>query len=108
LVDVSLYFHIPFCTKKCPYCHFYVIPDKVSHKELLTESLLREWEEKLPLLRDKKIVSIYFGGGTPTLFAPDGIKNILRFIYNSNLTIAKDCEITIEAKPDEPRRPIPR
>ena len=101
MVEISLYFHIPFCTKKCPYCHFYVIPDKTSHKDLLGEALSLEWEEKLPLLLGKRIVSIYFGGGTPTLYAPEGIKAILDQIYNSGLSIAKDCEITIEANPED-------
>jgi oxygen-independent coproporphyrinogen-3 oxidase len=96
LVDISLYFHIPFCTKKCPYCHFYVIPDKASHKDLLGDSVALEWKDKLPLLANKKIVSIYFGGGTPTLYAPDGIAAILE-----RIDVADECEITIEANPED-------
>ncbi|PIS02792.1 MAG: coproporphyrinogen III oxidase [Chlamydiae bacterium CG10_big_fil_rev_8_21_14_0_10_42_34] len=91
---VSLYFHIPFCTKKCPYCHFYVIPNRLSHHKLLSESIALEWQKQLPLLKNKEIVSIYFGGGTPALFG--GIEEILK-----NISRGPDCEITIEANPEE-------
>ncbi len=91
---ISLYFHIPFCTKKCPYCHFYVIPNRLSHQQLLRDSLALEWEQQFPLLEGKEITSIFFGGGTPTLF--DGIGDILQRIPR-----ADDCEITIEANPEE-------
>jgi len=92
--QVSLYFHIPFCTKKCPYCHFYVIPNRLAYHKLLSESIALEWQQQWPLLQDKAIPSIYFGGGTPTLFS--GIEEILRRIPKSS-----DCEITIEGNPEE-------
>lgn len=60
-----------------------------------------EWERQLPLLAGKRIVSLYFGGGTPTLFAPGGIASLLERIRNSDLEIAEDVEITIEANPEE-------
>lgn len=90
----SLYFHIPFCTKKCPYCHFYVIPNRSAYQKLLSESLALEWEKCSPLLEGKSIVSVYFGGGTPSLF--EGIGPILEKIPRTS-----DCEITIEANPEE-------
>lgn len=93
-MNTSLYFHIPFCTKKCPYCHFYVIPNRLAHHELLGEALALEWQQQLPLLKDKTVVSIYFGGGTPSLYG--GIEEILNKIPRS-----PDCEITIEANPEE-------
>jgi oxygen-independent coproporphyrinogen-3 oxidase len=94
LVDTSLYFHIPFCTKKCPYCHFYVIPNRSSYYPLLSEGIALEWQAQLPKLHDKQIVSIYFGGGTPSLFP--GIGEILKQLPHSEQT-----EITIEANPEE-------
>lgn len=100
-MSVSLYFHIPFCTKKCPYCHFYVIPNRLSFHDMLKESLLLEWERQLPLLANKTIVSIYFGGGTPSLFAPAGIAALLERIRSSPVHLAPDCEITLEANPEE-------
>jgi len=101
LVDVSCYFHIPFCTKKCPYCHFYTVPNKDIFKDVLKEAIVAEWQIELPKLWNKKIVSIYFGGGTPTLFAPHGISSILKEIKKSNLDIDPNCEITIEANPED-------
>lgn len=95
--EVSLYFHIPFCTKKCPYCHFYVIPNQKSFHQILETGLSLEWERQLPLLLNKKIVSIYFGGGTPTLFV-EGIQQILEKI---SAQFSLDCEITIEANPED-------
>lgn len=97
---VSLYFHIPFCTKKCPYCHFYVVPNKQSHHAALLEGLLLEWEKNLPLLKDTSIVSLYFGGGTPSLFGHKNIGALLDTI-NRTLHLAPDCEITLEANPEE-------
>jgi len=97
---VSLYFHIPFCAKKCPYCHFYVIPNRLESHETLDSALLLEWEQNLPLLQDKEIASIYFGGGTPTLFAPKGIEKILSRI-RASIKLAPDCEITIEGNPED-------
>lgn len=91
---ISLYFHIPFCTKKCPYCHFYVIPNRLPHHKLLGEALALEWEQQLPLIQGKTVTSIYFGGGTPSLYG--GIQELLEKIPR-----APDCEITIEANPEE-------
>jgi len=98
--EVSLYFHIPFCTKKCPYCHFYVVPNKPLFQNILSEALQLEWEQKLPLLKGKTIVSVYFGGGTPTLFAISEIEKILDRI-KKKLEISPASEITIEANPEE-------
>jgi len=60
-----------------------------------------EWERQLPLLEKKRIVSIYFGGGTPSLFAPEGIAEILERIKTSGVELSPDCEITLEANPEE-------
>lgn len=92
--EASLYFHVPFCTKKCPYCHFYVIPNRRPFQTLLKEALSLEWKTQSPLLENQSICSIYFGGGTPALF--DGIGEILQPISRP-----LDCEITIEANPEE-------
>lgn len=99
-MSVSLYFHIPFCTKKCPYCHFYVIPNQARYHVLLHEALLWEWEKSLPLLHDKTITSIYFGGGTPSLFGPHYIDSLLQTIAKT-ARLEPDCEITLEANPEE-------
>lgn len=73
---------------------------------LFKKSLTIEWQRRLPLLAGKKIVSIYFGGGTPTLFAPQGIQDILEWIHQSHLEVDPDCEITIEANPEKIDLPL--
>lgn len=95
-LNVSIYIHIPFCKKKCDYCHFYVIPDKEDHKALLLKGLYQEIDNYQHHLHGTHIVSIYFGGGTPALFGPDRIEQVLAKIPN----ISKDCEITLEANPE--------
>jgi oxygen-independent coproporphyrinogen-3 oxidase len=92
---ISLYFHIPFCTKKCPYCHFYVIPNQLRYHGVLKEGLALEWAMQRPLIEGKKIVSIYFGGGTPALFGAEAIGEVLNWIS------PVDAEITVEANPED-------
>lgn len=96
-----MYFHIPFCKKKCPYCHFYVIPDRPQFQQILSESLRLEWALRAPLLLGKKIRSIYFGGGTPTLFAPQGILQILSLLKETGINSLSHLEVTIEANPED-------
>ncbi|MBJ7449350.1 MAG: radical SAM family heme chaperone HemW [Parachlamydiales bacterium] len=96
---ISLYFHIPFCTKKCPYCHFYVLLDNASHRARFLTALKNEWRMRLSLIGDKPIGSIYFGGGTPALLSSDEIKDILDMVHSSS-NVLNDCEITIEANPE--------
>lgn len=97
---ISLYFHIPFCRRKCPYCHFYVLPDKEEYKVELLRSLELEWKWRLPQLVDCEITSIYFGGGTPSLFGPKAIGTVLNWI-RSSVKLSPACEITIEANPED-------
>lgn len=92
---ISLYFHIPFCTKKCPYCHFYVIPNQLRYHDILKEGLALEWAAQKHLVEGKQIVSIYFGGGTPALFGAEAIGEVLQWIG------PVDAEITVEANPED-------
>lgn len=94
-MSVSLYFHIPFCTRKCPYCHFYVLPDEERFKAQLLTSLALEWQMQAPLLQNKTQISLYFGGGTPFLFGPTAIQTIIDWA-----SPPKGCEITLEANPE--------
>jgi len=93
VVDFSLYIHLPFCSKKCDYCHFYVLPDKEVYKDQLLEGLQKEWSLVMPFTQSGRPVSIYFGGGTPSLFGPDRLRELL------NLWEC-DGEITLEANPE--------
>ncbi|MBI3211185.1 MAG: hypothetical protein HYZ47_00650, partial [Simkania negevensis] len=80
---LSLYFHFPFCSRKCPYCSFYVLPNQEEAKALFLRALKKEWKEKLPLTKRRKVVSLYFGGGTPTLF-PEGVIAMIQEIRKSH------------------------
>lgn len=99
--DVSLYFHIPFCSKKCPYCHFFVLPNEQRYKEPFFEALQKEWQLVAPQLQGKKLVSIYFGGGTPTKLEPACYAQLLDLIQRAELRIDPACEITLEANPED-------
>lgn len=97
--SISLYVHIPFCTRKCDYCHFYVIPDKDSFKEKLRQGLRKEWKKIQPLLKGKKVVSLYFGGGTPALFGPEAIGEVIDWVGPTE-------EVTLEANPENINKPL--
>lgn len=99
--DISLYFHIPFCSKKCPYCHFFVLPNEERFKKPFVQALLKEWSLRVPQMEGKRIVSIYFGGGTPTKLAPNYYAQLLEAVDSSNIAIASDCEITLEGNPED-------
>lgn len=103
--EISLYFHIPFCTKKCDYCHFYVLPDKEESKEQLFRGFQLEWALLLPFLKNKKIVTIYFGGGTPSLFGATRIASLLRLIRGSCETDPL-AEVTLEVNPENITLPL--
>jgi len=91
----GLYIHIPFCLKKCIYCDFYSETD-LSHKKRFIHALLREMEmiSPLPFCFD----TIYIGGGTPSIFEPTEINQILKAAKNS-FTFQTAPETTIEANP---------
>lgn len=97
---LSLYFHIPFCTKKCPYCNFYVLPDDENLKTLLSKGFELEWEQTVSQFTGSRIATIYFGGGTPSLFGPSRIATVLDRIRNSVPFLSEKIEITLEANPE--------
>jgi oxygen-independent coproporphyrinogen-3 oxidase len=97
--EISLYFHIPFCTRKCGYCHFYVLPDQEKAKQQLDEGFRLEWSLLQPLIANKRIVTLYFGGGTPSLFGPARIASLLKLIRQT-CSVDPRAEITLEANPE--------
>lgn len=98
--SVSLYIHVPFCTKKCPYCHFFVQPDSLESQQLFLSALAKEWQMRAPLLQGKAIASIYFGGGTPSLLPVKSLETILNWIQQGPAPLDPLCEITLEANPE--------
>lgn len=98
-LPLSLYIHLPWCVQKCPYCDFnsHRAPTSLP-EDLYVAALLEELENHLPLIQDRPLISIFFGGGTPSLFSPRAIEQILKGI--EKLThLASDIEITLEANP---------
>ncbi len=75
-----------------------MLPNQQRFKDDLLIGLKKEWKTKLSQIKSKKIVSIYFGGGTPTLFVSPGIKEILE--WTQDLDLSPDLEITVEANPE--------
>lgn len=100
-MESSLYIHLPFCTRKCGYCHFYVLPDKAELKDQLLAGLALEWQLAKEQFEDQKLVSVYFGGGTPALFGPDRIAEVISWIQKSPAFCGDEIEITLEANPEE-------
>ncbi len=100
LPPLSLYVHLPWCLKKCPYCDFNsheMRADDLPEQRYL-DALVADLEAALPLVWGRTVQSIFIGGGTPSLFSPDGIDRLLGDI-RARLKLAADCEITLEANP---------
>jgi len=99
LPPLALYVHLPWCVKKCPYCDFnsHALAGEMPAEEYVC-ALLADLENDLPLVWGRVIHSVFFGGGTPSLFSAAQIDNLLAGI-RSRLTLAPGAEITLEANP---------
>ncbi|MBV9576235.1 MAG: radical SAM family heme chaperone HemW, partial [Gammaproteobacteria bacterium] len=98
-LPLSLYIHIPWCVRKCPYCDFNSHEAKQSLPEALyVSALLQELEACLPLVSGRPLTSLFFGGGTPSLFSAQAIATILDGIAK-HFQFAPQVEITLEANP---------
>lgn len=98
-IPISLYIHIPWCIRKCPYCDFNSHEAKGSlPQELYVNALMAQLDNHLPFVQDRPLVSIFFGGGTPSLFSADMIARILEGVSN-RITLSAHTEITLEANP---------
>ncbi|MFZ4473222.1 MAG: radical SAM family heme chaperone HemW [Limnohabitans sp.] len=103
LPPLSLYVHLPWCLKKCPYCDFN------SHEwqsgaggelpeQRYLDALCADLEHSLPLIWGRAVHSIFIGGGTPSLFSPAAIDRLISDL-RARLNLEADCEITLEANP---------
>src|SRR5437660_1570330 len=99
LPPLSLYIHIPWCVRKCPYCDFnsHNAPQQLPQREYV-DALLRDLDQDLPLAQARELQSIFFGGGTPSLFSADSIARILDGV-NARLAFAPRIEVTLETNP---------
>ncbi|MFK7975998.1 MAG: radical SAM family heme chaperone HemW [Halioglobus sp.] len=98
LPPLSVYVHLPWCERKCPYCDFNSHETQSLPEAEYVESILQDLEEDLQFVEGREIVSIFIGGGTPSLFSVEAIEKIVQGI-GGRLTLAKECEITMEANP---------
>jgi putative oxygen-independent coproporphyrinogen III oxidase len=99
LPELSLYVHLPWCIRKCPYCDFN------SHERThpIAETgyigaLINDLEQSLPMVWGRPVISVFIGGGTPSLFSPKAIARLLSEI-RARLPLIPDAEITMEANP---------
>ena len=105
LPPLSLYVHLPWCLRKCPYCDFNshearggMGGDGGVPEARYIDALLADLEAALPLIWGRTVHSIFIGGGTPSLFAPESIDRLLGDI-RARLRLDAGCEITLEANP---------
>ena len=99
LPPLSLYVHLPWCIKKCPYCDFnsHEVAAEMPEQRYI-DALVADLEASLPLIWGRTVHSIFIGGGTPSLFSPQAIDRLLADI-RARLRLTPDCEITLEANP---------
>ena len=105
LPPLSLYVHLPWCLRKCPYCDFnsHEVAREANGAATMPEqryldALVADLESALPLVWGRPVHSIFIGGGTPSLFSPQSIDRLLGDI-RARLKLEADCEITLEANP---------
>lgn len=102
LPPLSLYVHLPWCLKKCPYCDFNSHEWTNASGELpeqrYLDAICADVEHALPIIWGRSVHSIFIGGGTPSLFSPQAIDRLLSDL-RARLNLEADCEITLEANP---------
>ncbi len=99
LPPLSLYIHIPWCVRKCPYCDFNSHEARGDAPEQdYVAALTADLEAALPLIWGRKIYTVFFGGGTPSLFSAAGIEQIIEAV-RARLPLSVEAEITLEANP---------
>lgn len=96
----SIYIHIPWCLSRCPYCDFNTYAAREWPEDDYTNALLREleWYAERPPFDAVTLTTVFFGGGTPSLFAPRTIERLLDGLA-TRMSTASDLEVTLEANP---------
>ena len=99
LPPLALYVHIPWCVRKCPYCDFnsHERTDRLPENEYVARLLL-DLEALLPSVWGRRVVSVFIGGGTPSLFSPEAIDALLAGV-RARLPLEPGAEVTLEANP---------
>jgi putative oxygen-independent coproporphyrinogen III oxidase len=97
--SLALYVHMPWCVRKCPYCDFNSHQLKSAQPDsAYIDALIRDLDTELPLIAGRRIDTVFFGGGTPSLFSPEEFARLLRAL-RQRVEFANDAEITLEANP---------
>jgi oxygen-independent coproporphyrinogen-3 oxidase len=99
LPPLALYVHFPWCVRKCPYCDFnsHAARGELPEAQYI-DALLADLEADLPRVWGRPVRSIFLGGGTPSLFSPEAVEQLLAGI-RARIVLAPDAEITLEANP---------
>src|SRR5258706_11416527 len=99
LPPLALYVHMPWCVKKCPYCDFnsHQAAGEVPERAYV-EALVTDLELALPEVWGRRVYSVFFGGGTPSLFSAASVETLIS-AFRARLPLPTDCEITLEANP---------
>jgi putative oxygen-independent coproporphyrinogen III oxidase len=98
-LPLSLYVHLPWCVRKCPYCDFNSHPLRGDVPEdAYLKALIADLDQDAVLATGRTIRTIFFGGGTPSLFSPDAIATLLESM-RACIALADDLEVTLEANP---------
>jgi putative oxygen-independent coproporphyrinogen III oxidase len=100
LPPLSLYVHLPWCLKKCPYCDFNSHEMRASKlpEQRYLAALMADLESALPLIWGRSVQTVFMGGGTPSLFSPQAIDQLIGGI-RARVKLAANAEITLEANP---------
>ena len=96
---LALYAHFPWCVQKCPYCDFnsYTLKETLPEERYI-DALLRDFDAQAAAVRGRPLVSVFLGGGTPSLFSPSAISRLLEHA-RAQLGFAGSIEVTLEANP---------
>ncbi|VFR17699.1 Radical SAM family enzyme, similar to coproporphyrinogen III oxidase, oxygen-independent, clustered with nucleoside-triphosphatase RdgB [plant metagenome] len=99
LPPLSVYVHVPWCVRKCPYCDFnsHAIVGELPERRYL-DALRRDLEQALPSVWGRQVISVFIGGGTPSLLSAAGVDELLAML-RACLNVLPDAEITLEANP---------
>jgi putative oxygen-independent coproporphyrinogen III oxidase len=99
-IPLSLYIHLPWCIKKCPYCDFNSHEAKTSdlNEQVYIDALIRDIDFELPRIWGRQIISVFIGGGTPSLFSAEALDQLVSAL-RARFNIAPGIEITLEANP---------
>lgn len=101
LPPLSLYIHLPWCLRKCPYCDFNSHESRTGEavpEQRYIDAVIADLDAALPLVWGRPVHTIFIGGGTPSLFSPEAIDRLLGDV-RARLKVEPDCEVTLEANP---------